>query len=92
MLQPEIPISRDIFCLPVTLLKALLRKTATRQVLSPSVPPGPRFYREFHCGKELALLGSMDPSCAKCKALEGGFGIFKSAVIAGVGIELERQT
>lgn len=91
MLQPEIQISRDILCLPVTLLKALLRKTAPGRYWVQLCPQA-KVCGEFHCGKELGLLRFMDPSCAKCKALEGGFWIFKTPVIAGVGIELEMQT
>lgn len=74
MLQPEIQISRDILCVPVTLLKALLRKTATRQVLNPSVPHRQRFSREFHWENEPGVAQvHRFISCAKSKALEGGF-------------------
>lgn len=91
MLQPEIQISRDILCLPVTLLKALLRKTATRQVLSPTVAHRQRFCRELHHEKELGLLSSMDSSLmqsVKLWKVEADF-FFKSSIFARVGIELE---
>lgn len=91
MLQPEIQISRDILCLPVTLLKALLRKTATRQVLSPTVPHRQRFCRELHRENELGLLSSMDSSLmqsVKLWKVEADF-FFKSSIFARVGIELE---
>lgn len=62
VLQPEIQISRDILCLPVTLLKALLRQTATRRVLSPTVPQSQGFIGNFPVKLSLVLLRFMDSS------------------------------
>lgn len=93
MLQPEIRISRDILCLPVTLLKALLRKTATRQVLSPTVAHRQRFCREFHHENELGLLSFMDSSLMQSvKLWKGETDFLKVLWLPGIGLEIESSS